>query len=314
MSQEADIPIDFESAIINNDVNVLQKLLMEVDVNMCLNWRHDSPLFLAVKLSREQVVQMLLLSPACDLRHVNANSYSALDLALVIAYDNQREPRQSACWAIVEMLLEAEAEPACPSAMLYVIRSALKLMDEAFLFRLISTLVAHCASVHMHQLLLCKLHRNQPLYSGKHGDELLEQASDFTVKVIKRHSDKPSLARVLACLPYFTDSHWTSRERRRAVILKVAVYLSILGWVWADLYGLAQISPTLANWCYRLPRTVPSLNHLCRLALLSGPLGRLYLGSEAHKLPKILRSYLNFTEVDALTPFSADFDFDSLYL
>ena len=232
----------------------------------------------------------------------------------MIAYDNQREPRQSACWAIVEMLLKGGAEPACPSAMLYLIRSALKLMDENFLGRLIHTLVMYCTSVHMHQLLLCKLHRNQPLYTGEKGDELLEQASDFTVKVIKRHSDKRSLVRVLACLPYFADSHWTSRERRRSVILKIAVYLSILGWVWADVYSLAQISPSLARWCYRLPRSVPSLNHLCRLALLSGPRGRHCLDTASPRLPKIMRNYLNFAEIDAITPFLADFDFDSLHL
>ncbi|GFS15484.1 hypothetical protein ElyMa_003188500 [Elysia marginata] len=253
--------MDIESAIINNDTVVLQKILTQV-----------------------------------------------------IAYDNQREPRQTACWAIVELLLKADAEPSCPSAMLYVVRSALKITDEVFLSRLIQTLVMYCTSVHMHQLLLCKLHRNQPLYAGERGDELLEQASDFTVKVIKRHSDKPSLVRVLACLPYFADSHWISRERRRAVILKIAVYLSVLGWVWADVFSLAQISPSLARWCYRLPRSVPSLNHLCRLALLSCHRGRQFLDTCAPKLPKILRNYLNFTEIDAILPFLTDFDFDTLYL
>ncbi|RUS80175.1 hypothetical protein EGW08_012064 [Elysia chlorotica] len=314
MAFEGAISMDIESAIINNDTTVLEKILTQADVNMCLNWKRDSPLFLAVKLSHVSVVQMLLVSPGCNLTHLNANSYSALDLALVIAYDNQREPRQSACWAIVEMLLKANAEPSCPSAMLYVIRSALKLMDETFLCRLINTLVTYCVSVHMHQLLLCKLHRNQPLYAGERGDELLEQASDFTVKVIKRHSDKPSLVRIIACLPYFADSHWTSRERRRAVILKIAVYLSILGWVWSDVYSLAQISPSLARLCYRLPRTVPSLNHLCRLAVLSCPRGRQFLDTTAPKLPKILLNYLNFAEIDAITPFFPDFDFESLYL
>ena len=98
-----------------------------------------------------------------------------------MVYDNQKEPRQSVCWEIVELLLNAGAEPSCPDAMLYVVRTALKLNDDIFISRLISTLIKCSTSVELHTLLLCKLHRNQPMYSGN-SDEFFCQASDFTMK------------------------------------------------------------------------------------------------------------------------------------
>ncbi|CAL1527966.1 unnamed protein product, partial [Lymnaea stagnalis] len=269
------------------------------DVNTCLNNRRDSPLFLAVKLSHASIVRTLLLSPGCDLAHQNINYYSPIDLSLVMVYDNQKEPRQSACWNILEMLLEAGAEPACPDAMLYVIRTALKLNDDQFILRLICTLIDYSRSIELHSLLLCKLHRNQPLYSGEFFDEFLERGSDYTVKLIKFCSSKENLQHIVACFPFYLDSHWDSRHRRDSLFIKLVVYLSVVGWKWtdqADIDCMAKISPGLAQWCHRATRTPISLTHACRVSLTSSSYARQFILPS--KIPSMLLSYLNYTDVD----------------
>ncbi|XP_005100749.1 uncharacterized protein LOC101848978 [Aplysia californica] len=312
--QRTDFSSQVEAAIINNQADVLENLLQQADVNMCLNNRRDSPLFLAVKLSRRAVVRTLLSSPGCDLGHQNINYYSPLDLALVMVYDNQKEPRQSACWDILELLLEAGAEPACPDAMLYVVRTALKLNDDQFILRLICTLIDCSTSLDMHTLLLVKLHRNQPLYSGSNSDEFLLRASDFTMKLIKAHH-KDALSRIISCFPYYFDSHWESREGKESLFIKLVVYVTIFGWKWkdqADLSYMARVSPDLAQWCYQLPRAVPSLTHACRLALSSSPYSRQFIIPS--RIPHILLNYLNFSDIDSLLPFKPSFDFSSIQL
>ena len=185
-----------------------------------------------------------------------------------MVYDNQKEPRQSVCWEIVELLLNAGAEPSCPDAMLYVVRTALKLNDDIFISRLISTLIKCSTSVELHTLLLCKLHRNQPMYSGN-SDEFFCQASDFTMKLIKSplvHKDL--FPQIVSSFSYLFDSHWESRETKERLFIKLIVFVTVFGWRWtdpADLAYISQYSRNLAEWCRTLPRKVPSLLHSCLL-------------------------------------------------
>lgn len=233
----------------------------------------------------------------------------------VMVFDNQKEPRQSACWDILQLLLEAGAEPSCPDAMLYVIRTALKLNDDQFIFRLIRTLTDCSKSLDLHTLLLCKLHRNQPMYSGLSSDTFFERASDFSVKLIKLHNSKEGLQQIVACFPYYADSRWDVRDRKSCLFIKLIIYLSVAGWKWtdqADLHCIARISSALAQWCYQQLRTVPSLTHACRIALTSSPLARQFIIPS--DVPQILLNYLNFADIDSLAPFSSDFDFNSIQL
>lgn len=305
-----------ESAIINNQVEQLEELLLQTDINMCMNQRQDSPLLLAVKLSRCAVVEALLASPGCDLAHQNINYYSPLDLALVMAYDNQKEPRQKACWQILEMLLTAGAEPASPDAMLYVIRTAFKVCDDTFILRLVNSLVKYSSSLDIHTLLLIKLHRNQPLYSGD-TDHLFIQAANFTMKLIKlppsgRIKDLPQ---IVACLPYFFDSYWESKELRENLFIKLIVFLTSVGWKWtnrSDLDYIANVSHCLSQWCRQQCRSVPSLLHICRLTLMQSPTSRKLVNPS--KIPVMLFNFLNFQDIEELMPLSPTYEFNCIRL
>ncbi|CAG5128366.1 unnamed protein product [Candidula unifasciata] len=305
--QGTDYSSQIEAAIINNQP--------DADINICLNNQRDSPLFLAVKLSHRDIVKILLSSPGCNLAHQNINQYSPLDLALVMVFNNQKEPRQSACWDILELLLEAGAESSCPDAMLYVVRTALKLNDDQFLFHLIHTLTACCTSLNMHALLLRKLHRHQPMYTGVNNDLFFEQASDLSVKLIKLYTNKDSLQQIVECFPYYADSHWDVREARNRLFIKLIIYLTVAGWQWtnqADLQYMRLICTNLSQWCYQMLRTVPSLTHLCRLSLTSSPSARQSI--IPLRVPNILLSYLDYKDIDSLAPFTSTFDFSSVQL
>jgi len=310
----SDVSIQVESAIINDQPLVLEKLLLKVDVNMCMNSRQDSPMFLAVKLSHRDVVKTLLSSPSCDLNHQNTNLYTPLDLALVMVYDNQKEPRQSACWDILELLLKAGAEPACPDAMLYVIRTALKLNADPFIIRLVCTLSNCSNSVDLHALLLCKLQRNQPMYSGTNSDAFLIHASDFTMKLIEYHH-KDNLSHIVSCFSFYFDAHWDSRKDKESLFIKLIVFVTVMGWRWtdpADLSYIAQVSPSLAQWCQQLPRTMLSLTHSCRVTLSNCAESRKFIVNS--ETPYLLQQYLKFMDIKSLLPFNSDFDFSTIPL
>lgn len=232
-----------------------------------------------------------------------------------MVFNNQKEPRQSACWDILELLLEAGAESACPDAMLYVIRTALKLNDDQFIFHLIHTLTVCSRSLDTHALLLRKLHRHQPMYTGVNSDLFFEQASDFSVKLIKLYTNKESLQKIVECFPYYADSHWDVRERRNSLFVRLIIYLTVAGWQWtnqADLQYMTLICTNLSKWCYQMLRTVPSLTHLCRVSLTSSPSARQYFSPS--RVPTILLSYLDYKDIDSLAPFTPAFDFSSVQL
>lgn len=116
---------DIETAIVHNDVAQLQTILGHININEPLNEKQETLLMVAIKLSCVCVVQMLL-EEECDLTKQNINNYSPFDIAIITTFDNRQEPRHSICWKIIAMLMRAGAEPACPDAMLYVFRTALK--------------------------------------------------------------------------------------------------------------------------------------------------------------------------------------------
>ncbi|KAH9503200.1 hypothetical protein Btru_068463 [Bulinus truncatus] len=310
-----DISLQIKDAIVNNEPAILSQILLKADINACLNNRRDSPLFLAVKLSHGTIVRTLLASPGCDLDHQNINGYSPLDLSLVMVYDNQDEKRQNEYWSILEMLLEAGAEPACQGAMLYVIRTALKLKDDEFILRLIKTVNSCSNSIKLHSLLIPKLHRNQPLYEGQLFNDFLEQASSFTIKLIKAHGSTESLKQIFECFTFYVDSHWYSRQRRDSLYTKLVVYLTAAGWKWSDhgyLDQMARISPGLSQWCETIVKKPLLLTRACRITLNSCAYGRQICKSS--KIPTVIISFLNYSDIDSLFPFTSDFQLDLIKL
>ncbi|KAI8777562.1 hypothetical protein BgiBS90_021765 [Biomphalaria glabrata] len=313
--KRVDLSLQIQDAIVNNEPDSLAQALMKADINVCLNKRRDSPLFLAVKLSHVAIVKALLASPGCDLNHQNINGYSPLDLALVMVYDKQEDMHQSACWNILEMLLEAGAEPASQGAMLYVIRTALKLKDDEFILRLIHMVINHSNSLKLHTLLLLKLHRNQALYDGHLFNEFLELVSVFTIKLIKSHGGRDDLQQIFDCLPLYIDSHWHTRQRRDSLYMKLVVYLSAAGWKWTDLVCLdhmARISPTLSQWCSSSITKPLLLTQACRVTLNSCPYRNQIM--KYCKIPSIILNFLNYSDIDSLFSVNSEFPLDSIKL
>lgn len=234
----------------------------------------------------------------------------------VMVYNNQKEPRQSACWDILEMLLEAGAEPACQNAMSYVVRNALKWNDDQFIFRLICTLLGFSISLNLHSMFLCKLHRSQPIYSGLNSDTFFERTSDFSIKLIKLHGTC-SLQPVVECLDYYLNSHWDNRSKKEEIITKLIVFITIFGWKWtsgglSSLYHLYHLCPFLAQWCHQMPCKTHSLTHLCRISLTRSPSLRQKILQG--NIPSLLHGYLRFTDIDSLMPLGYCYDFDSIQL
>ncbi|XP_059171524.1 uncharacterized protein LOC131952732 [Physella acuta] len=306
-----DYPHQLEDAIRNNQASALSEILLKVDVNISLNVKHDSALILAVRASNESMVKTLLASPGCNLAYQNINLYSPLDIALVLVHHSQCESN----WNILHLLLEAGAEPSCPYAILSVILTALEKDQTEFLVRLIRTFVDFSSSIQLHGVLMAKLQRHQPYYTGNMFDPLLECASDFTIKLIKSKCDNESLKLIVSTLPVYLDFYLVTCQFKRNLLIKFIVYLSVVGWRWTDRFHLnliTNLSSGLAQWCQSLRHTPHSLKHMCRVALLSSPTGRQYMA--VSHVPSLICRYLKYADIDSLAPFSPNYNFNSILL
>lgn len=295
---------ELENIIINNDSDHLSHLIQcQTDINIPLNEKGETALILSVKLSHITLVKILLSHPECNKNSLNINNCSALDLAMITAFDNRLEPRHSICWEIIKCLMETDSEPVCKDAMMYVVRTALKLNDEQFLFKLINCAIQYHNSIKFHELLLQKLHRHQPIYMGSI-DPFLNCVSDFSVKLLKgaKYSD---LEYIVNSLIYYLESYWNSRKEKFVVFRKLILYTSAAGWVWTrdQLAHLSKVSPHLTHWCIQQKMKPMSLTHLTRVVVRRnlnchiGP-GLLALPDQ---LPVALQKYVGLQDMDEIS-------------
>lgn len=126
--EEALVMKELENAVTHNDVAQLRALLLKTSINVPLNDKQETALMIAIKHSHLHIVQLLMNSSECDLTVQNINNYSPFDIAVITAFDSRQGPSHNLCWEIVYLLMRAGAEPACPEAMLYVFRTALKVI------------------------------------------------------------------------------------------------------------------------------------------------------------------------------------------
>ncbi|XP_046581466.1 LOW QUALITY PROTEIN: uncharacterized protein LOC124288918 [Haliotis rubra] len=289
-----------ENAIINNSSSELDGLLKHINVNLPLNDRQETALILAVKLSHIDMVQILLKQKHCDKNYVNISNCSPLDLALVTTFDNRLEPRHEICWQIVSVLLENHAEPVRKDAMMYVIRTALKIEDNDFIFRIIDTCIAHATSLQFHELLLQKLHRHQPMCAGII-DPFLQHSADFTVKLLKIVNGE-NLCVVFNSFEYYKESHWACRETKASVFKKLILYVSGAGWHYtkADVSVIKKICPETARWCWRYESSPLSLRHHCRVTVRRSFTCFVPDALDQMQLPDTIKNYILLGEIDFL--------------
>lgn len=218
-------------------------------------------------------------------------------------------------WNILQLLLEAGAEPSCPHAILSVILTTLEKNQTEFILRLIRTFVDFSSSSQLHGLLITRLQRHQPYYTGSMFDQLLESASDFTVKLIKNKCDHESLKLVVSTLPIYLDFYLITIQHKHNLLIKCIVYLSVVGWRWTDQFHLnlmTNLSSSLPLWCQSLRRSPHSLKHMCRVALFSSPIGRQSITYS--QVPYLVCRYLKYADIDSLAPFSPNYNFNSILL
>ena len=296
---------ELENIIISDDTDRLKEICFtqKIDINLHLNEKGETALILAVKLSHIEMVKTLLTTPSCKISSVNNHEFSALDVALITAFDNRLEPRQTICWEIIECLLQVGAEPYSRDAMMYVVRTALKYCDEEFLYRLILLAQEHSHSVVLHELLLQKLHRYQPVYIESL-DPLLISVSAFTVKLLKNANEK-SLVHTVNSLVYYLESYWHSRTNKISTFSRLIIYATGAGWKWTpqQLTHLNRVCPSLGSWCRSSQCCAMSLCHIARSSfrkniqcLVSKGISEL-----PDRIPDAIRDYLLLKDVDQIT-------------
>lgn len=201
---------------------------------------------------------------------------------------------------VVALLLEANAEPACKDAMMYVIRTALKFDDTHFISHLIDLVCVHSTSLCLHELLLQKLHRLQPMSTGSY-DQFLESSAEFSIKLI-RAANLQSLPTVMASLTYYLECHWDDLETRNRVIAKIVLYSTAAGWSWHNrsVAEMTRVHKLLAQWCRRRFSSVSSLSHLARKTIRHNLHGWLLTSAKQVALPNSLQDYILLKDVDEI--------------
>ena len=258
---------DLENSVLMDEVAQVQKICDEnkIDINTELNEKGETALILAVKLSRLNIVKVLLLTPNINRTCVNVHNFSPLDVALVTAFDNRLEPRQTVCWQIIECLLQVAAEPSSKDAMMYVIRTALKYCDEEFIYRLILLVKEFSNSTILHDYILEKLHRYQPVYIESL-DPFFICCSEFTIKLLK-NAYGVRLCDIVNSMIYYLDSYWHCSEKKIAIFRKLVLYASAAGWDWTpqQMVYIKRVCPYyLSTWCKNQKFYPMSLGHLAR--------------------------------------------------
>lgn len=296
---------ELENIIISDDTDQLKEICVteKMDINLHLNEKGETALILAVKLSHIEMVKTLLMTKSCEINSVNNHDFSALDVALITAFDNRLEPRQTICWEIIECLLQVGAEPSSRDAMMYVVRTALKYLDEEFLYRLILLAQEYSNSVILHELLLQKLHRYQPVCMESL-DPLLISVSAFTVKLL-RNGDEKSLVHTVNSMVYYLESYWHSRREKILTFSRLIVYASGAGWKWTpqQLTHLNRVCPSLGAWCKRSQCSAMSLFHIARCSFRKSvqcliPKG---ISKLPDRVPDAIRDYLLLKDIDQIT-------------
>ena len=304
LSLESDAA-ELENVIIANDTDQLKEICVtqSIDINLHLNEKGETALILAVKLSHIEMVKVLLSTPSCEINSINNHEFSALDVALITAFDNRLEPRQTICWEIIECLLQVGADPHSRDAMMYVVRTALKYCDEEFLYRLILLAQEHSYSVILHELLLQKLHRYQPVYIESL-DPLLISVSEFTVKLLKTANEK-ALVHTVNSLVYYLESYWHSRTSKISTFSRLIIYATGAGWRWTpqQLGHLSRVCPSLGSWCRGSQCRATSLCHITRCSFRKNvqclvPKG---ISELPDRVPDSIRDYLLLKDIDQLT-------------
>lgn len=295
--------VELENIILNDDNERLKRICEEkkIDINIQLNEKGETALILAVKLSKLEMVQILLLTPECDKNSVNVQGFTPLDVALVTLFDNRLEPRQTICWQIVECLLQVGAEPNSRDAMMYVIRTALKFCDEEFIYRLIHLATQVSDSVVLHELILQKLHRYQPVYMESL-DPFFLCASAFTIKLLKSAS-KTRLCDIISSMSYYIDSYWNEKENKMNTFQKLVLYATAAGWEWKEeqLEYISRVCPNILGiWCRRQKLYPISLSHLARKSFRNSIQTLIPEGIErlSTSIPHAIRDYILLKDVD----------------
>lgn len=296
---------ELENAILNDDNEKLKQLCDEkkIDINIQLNEKGETAVILAVKLSKIDMVKILLLTAECDKNSLNAHNFSPLDVALVTVFDNRLEPRQTICWQIVECLLQVGAEPNSKDAMMYIIRTALKFCDEEFIYHLI--LLAHefSNSTILHELLLQKLHRYQPVYIESL-DPFFICASEYTIKLLK-NANGVKLCDIVNSMIYYLDSYWHCRTNKITTFQKLILYASAAGWDWTEqqMVYINRVCPfILGTWCRNQRKYPISLNHLARKSFRKSVQSLVPDGINAlpYRIPETIKDYIMLKDVDEL--------------
>ncbi|WAR00703.1 F186A-like protein [Mya arenaria] len=284
---------ELENVILSDDIEQLQKICDEkkIDINIQLNDKGETALILAVKLSKIEMVKTLLLTSNIDRNCLNVQYFSPLDVALVTAFDNRLEPRQTVCWEIIECLLQVDAEPSSKDAMMYIIRTALKYCDEEFIYRLILLAKEFSNSTMLHEIMLQKLHRHQPVYIEK-----------FTIKLLK-NANGSRLCDIVNSMIYYLDSYWHCRTNKMTTFQKLILYASAAGWDWTpqQMDYINRVCPyLLSRWC-KIQKLYPiSLSHLARKSFrlnTQSPVPESLL-SLPYRVPDALKDYIMLKDVD----------------
>lgn len=296
---------ELENYILNDEADQLQKLCEEkkFDINMQLNEKGETALILAVKLSKIDMVKMLLLTTECDKNSLNAHNFSPLDVALVTAFDNRLEPRQTICWQIIECLLQVGAEPNSKDAMMYIIRTALKFCDEEFIYHLILLAKEFSKSTILHELILQKLHRYQPVYIESL-DPFFMCASEYTIKLLKI-ANSVKLCDIVNSMIYYLDSYWHCRDNKVKTFERLILYASAAGWDWTEtqMVYINRVCPfILGTWCRNQRKYPMSLNHLARKSFRRN--AQTFVSDSIsglpYRLPESIKDYIMLKDVDEL--------------
>lgn len=294
---------ELENAVVNNDGDCLDQLInCGANINTPLNEKGETALILSVKLTHLQLVQILLVQKLCKKNCLNISNCSALDLAIITAFDNRLEPRHTMSWQIIKYLMEADSEPVCKDAMMYVVRTALKYNDKLFLYRLIQAAIDCSKSFKFHELLLQKLHRHQPIYMDSI-DPLLMNASDFSIKLV-RYGFPSDLEYVVNSFMYYLESYWDSKENKNNVLQKLILYATAAGWTWSQqqISHIHQVNPAVGRWCSRQLTNPASLGQHARRTFRRNLYTDISMGISGlpFHLPESLKSYLILKDVDEI--------------
>ncbi|XP_041371110.1 uncharacterized protein LOC121384683 [Gigantopelta aegis] len=289
-----------ETAVVDNDREKLLEALHDTNPNLPLNEKKENALIVAIKLSHLEMVNILLSTDHCNKDFINIHDCSALDIALITAFDNSIEPRHSVCWQIVSLLFDHHAEPSCKDAMMYIIRTAFKFEHASFIHRLIQTLIEHASSYRIHETLLEKLHRHQPMLTNSI-DPFLEHASAFSIKLIKLHN-RNILPLVMSAFVYYIESHWDSKQIRARVFMQLVVYATVAGWHWSskEVLHISKVCEDLAQWCRCWPSRPASLCHLSRVVIRSTTPLSMTDTLRGLSLPETVKDYIMLKDVDNL--------------